>query len=103
MAVITVTESNFEKEVRSFQGKVLLDFWASWCGPCQMMAPVVHSVADERSDVKVGKINVDEEGALAQKFGIMSIPTLVLMENGKPLRQMVGYRVKDEVVKFLDD
>ncbi len=102
MAVITVTESNFEKEVLQFEGSVLLDFWASWCGPCQMMAPIVDSVAEEKSDVKVGKINVDEEGALAQKFGIMSIPTLVLVKNGEILRQMVGYRVKDEVLKFLD-
>lgn len=102
MAVLEITKNNFQKEVMESDLPVLIDFWASWCGPCQMMAPVVHAVSDKRSDVKVCKVNVDDEPALAQQFGIASIPTLVLMKNGKPLRQMLGYRIEDEVLKFLD-
>ncbi len=102
MAVLNLTKGNFQKEALESDKPVLIDFWASWCGPCQMMAPVVDAVAEKREDVKVCKINVDDEPVLAQQFGISSIPTLVLMKNGKPVRQMLGYRIEDEVLKFLD-
>ena len=102
MAVLDLSAGNFQKEVLESDKPVLIDFWASWCGPCQMMAPVVHAVAEKRSDVKVCKVNVDDEPALAAQFGIASIPTLVLIKNGKSVRQMLGYRIEDEVLKFLD-
>ena len=89
MAVITITKENFETEVLKSAQPVLLDFWAAWCGPCRMLSPVVDEVAEERTDVKVGKVNVDEQPELAAEFGVMSIPTLLLFENGKLVRQAV--------------
>ena len=86
MAVITITKENFEAEVLKSAQPVLLDFWASWCGPCRMLSPIVDEVAEERTDVKVGKVNVDEQPDLAAEFGVMSIPTLLLFENGKLVR-----------------
>ena len=83
MAVITITKENFEAEVLKSAQPVLLDFWAAWCGPCRMLSPIVDEVAEERTDVKVGKVNVDEQPDLAAEFGVMSIPTLLLFENGK--------------------
>lgn len=100
MALINVTKENFEETVNS--GKtVLLDFWATWCGPCQMIAPTVHEVAEEREDITVGKVNVDEEGELAVKFGIVSIPTLVVIKDGKAVSQAVGVQSKDKILEMI--
>lgn len=101
MSVLTVTHDNFEQEVLKADKKVLLDFWASWCGPCRMVSPIVDEIADERDDIKVGKINVDEEPELAAAFGISSIPTLIVMENGKPVRQSVGAIPKASILEML--
>ena len=101
MAVITITKENFEQEVLRSDKPVLLDFWASWCGPCRMLSPVVDEVAEERTDVKVGKVNVDQQPELAGEFGVMSIPTLLVFENGKLVRQAVGARPKAAVLDLL--
>ena len=101
MAVITITKENFEQEVLQSAKPVLLDFWASWCGPCRMLSPVVDEVAEERGDVKVGKVNVDEQPELAGQFGVMSIPTLLVFEQGKLVRQAVGARPKASVLELL--
>ena len=101
MAVITITKENFEAEVLKSAQPVLLDFWAAWCGPCRMLSPIVDEVAEERTDVKVGKVNVDEQPDLAAEFGVMSIPTLLLFENGKLVRQDVGARPKSGVLELL--
>ena len=101
MAVITITNENFESEVLQSTQPVLLDFWASWCGPCRMLSPIVDEVAEERTDVKVGKVNVDEQPELAEKFGVMSIPTLLVFENGKLVNQAVGARPKAGVLELL--
>ena len=103
MAVITITKDNFEAEVIRSKTPVLLDFWASWCGPCRMMAPVIDEIAEENAGFKVGKVNVDEESELAQKFGIMSIPTLVVFRDGKVAAQSVGVRDKEFVLAMLED
>ena len=103
MALITVTKDNFKDEVLSSDKPVLLDFWASWCGPCRMVSPVIDEIAEQRADIKVGKVNVDEEGELAQMFGIMSIPTLVVVKDGKVVRQTVGVRPKQEILDMLED
>ena len=83
MAVITITKENFENEVLKSDKPVLLDFWATWCGPCRMVSPIVDEIANERDDIKVGKINVDEQGELSMQFRIVSIPTLIVMKNGE--------------------
>ena len=101
MAVITITKENFAQEVLQSTKPVLLDFWASWCGPCRMLSPVVDEVAEERTDVKVGKVNVDEQPELAGEFGVMSIPTLLVFEQGKLVRQAVGARSKAGVLDLL--
>ena len=101
MAVITITKENFDAEVLRSAQPVLLDFWASWCGPCRMLSPVVDEVAEERTDVKVGKVNVDEQPDLAAQFGVMSIPTLLVFEHGKLVRQAVGARPKAGVLELL--
>ena len=101
MSVITITQNNFESEVLRSDKKVLLDFWATWCGPCRMVSPIVDEIAEERGDIKVGKINVDEQPALASQFGIMSIPTLVVMENGKLVNQAVGAMPKAQILALL--
>ncbi len=101
MAVITITKENFAQEVLQSTKPVLLDFWASWCGPCRMLSPVVDEVAEERTDVKVGKVNVDEQPELAGQFGVMSIPTLLVFEQGKLVRQAVGARPKASVLDLL--
>lgn len=101
MAVVTITKENFEQEVLQSAKPVLLDFWASWCGPCRMLNPVVDEVAEERTDVKVGKVNVDEQPELAGQFGVMSIPTLLVFEQGKLVRQAVGARPKASVLELL--
>ena len=101
MAVVTITKENFEQEVLQSTKPVLLDFWASWCGPCRMLSPIVDEVAEERTDVKVGKVNVDEQPELAGEFGVMSIPTLLVFEQGKLVRQAVGARPKASVLELL--
>ena len=102
MAVITITKDNFESEVLQYPGTVLLDFWASWCGPCRMLSPIVEEVSEERTDIKVGKINVDEEEELAERFNVMSIPMLVLFRNGKKVSESVGARPKNAVLAMID-
>jgi len=94
MSVKTITKQNFNIEVLESEKPVLLDFWATWCGPCRMIAPVVEEIAAERSDIVVGKVNVDEQPELAQKFQIMSIPTLIVIKNGKITAQKVGVQPK---------
>ncbi len=101
MAVITITSANFEDEVINSEKPVLLDFWASWCGPCRMVSPVVDEIAEERPDIKVGKINVDEEGELAQKFSIMSIPTLIVMKDGQISNKGIGAMPKESILELL--
>ena len=102
MSVVKITKENFEEKVLQAEGKVLLDFWATWCGPCKMIAPVVEEIAQENEHITVGKIDVDEERELAIQFGITSIPTLVLMENGQKITQLLGYRPKEDILKQLD-
>ena len=101
MAVITITKENFAQEVLQSEKPVLLDFWASWCGPCRMLSPIVDEVAEERSDVKVGKVNVDEQPELAGEFGVMSNPTLLVFRGGKLVDQAVGARPKAGVLALL--
>ena len=101
MAVITLTKENFEAEALKANVPVLVDFWASWCGPCRMVSPIVDEIAEERADIKVGKINVDEQGELAQQFGVMSIPTLVVMKNGQIANKAVGAMPKANILALL--
>ena len=101
MSAINVNKKNFNQEVLNSDKPVLLDFWASWCGPCRMVAPVLEEIAAERSDIKVCKINVDEQPELAAQFGVMSIPTLVVMKNGKVINQAVGARPKAQILAML--
>ena len=101
MSAIKINENNYQQEVLESPKKVLLDFWASWCGPCRMVSPIIDDIAAERPDIKVGKVNVDEEPGLASQFGIMSIPTLVVMENGKILRQAAGAKDKAAILAML--
>lgn len=102
MAIMHVTKNNFQEEVIQSDRPVLLDFWANWCGPCRMVGPVVEEIAQERPDVKVGKIDVDEQRELAAAFQIMSIPTLVVMQDGKVTQQVVGLRPKEQILAMLD-
>ena len=102
MSIVTVTQENFEELVLKAENKVLLDFWATWCGPCRMVAPIVEEIAAEREDITVGKVDVDAQMALAAKFGITSIPTLVVMDGGKIVAQAVGYRPKADILALLD-
>ncbi len=103
MAVLTVTNNNFENEVLKSEKAVLIDFWAPWCGPCRRMSPIVDEIAEEHPEFLVGKVNVDEEGELAAKFGIMSIPTLLVFKNGQVSGKIVGLRPKAEIVELLAD
>ncbi len=102
MAVLRVTEHNFDQEVSLSDRPVLLDFWAPWCGPCRMVGPVLDKIAEERPDIKVAKVNVDEEVELAHRFGIMSIPALVVMKDGVIVNQAVGARPKEQILAMLD-
>ncbi len=101
MSVVKITSENFQSEVLDSKVPVLLDFWASWCGPCRMLAPVLDEIAAERPDIKVGKVNVDEEGALSVRFNIVSIPTVILMKNGEPAGKSVGYVPKEKLLALL--
>ena len=101
MAELNITALNFETEVLHSDKPVLLDFWAPWCGPCRMVSPIVDEIAAERNDIKVGKVNVDEQPELAGQFGVMSIPTLVVMKGGKVVNQMVGARPKAQILAML--
>ena len=102
MEPMTITSANFDTEVLHSDKPVLLDFWASWCGPCRMLSPIVDEVAEERTDIKVGKVNVDEQPDLAAQFGVMSIPTLLVFKDGKLVNQTVGARSKSGVLALLN-
>ena len=101
MSAININKNNFQNEVLNSEMPVLLDFWAPWCGPCRMVSPIVDEIATERGDIKVGKVNVDEQPELAGQFGVMSIPTLVVMKGGKVVNQIVGARPKAQILAML--
>ena len=101
MAEITLTTSNFEKEVLESDIPVLVDFWAGWCGPCKMVSPIIDEIADENPSIKVAKVNVDEQPALAARFQVMSIPTLVVMKDGKIVNQSAGAKPKQQILDML--
>lgn len=102
MSIIHITKENFQSVVKESPKPVLIDFWATWCGPCKMIAPIVEEIAAERSDITVGKIDVDQEMELAVQYRISSIPTLVLVKNGEVAATLVGYRPKADILKLLD-
>lgn len=100
MSVINITKNNFAEEVLNSDKPVLLDFWASWCGPCRMVSPIIDEIAGERADIKVGKINVDEQPELAAEFKVMSIPTLIVIKDGKIVNQSVGAKPKNQILEM---
>ena len=101
MSSVNINKSNFQEEVILSEKPVLLDFWAPWCGPCRMVSPILEEIAAERPDIKVGKVNVDEQPALASQFGVMSIPMLVVVKDGQPIKQAVGARPKSQILAML--
>ena len=101
MSAININKDNFQNEVMNSSNPVLLDFWAPWCGPCRMVVPIVEEIAEERSDITVGKVNVDEQPELASQFGIMRIPTLVVIKDGKIVNQAMGARSKSSILEML--
>lgn len=102
MAIVKVNKANFQTEIKASERVVLLDFYADWCGPCRMVAPIIEEIAEERSDILVGKVNVDETPELAMQFGIISIPTIIVMKNGEAVNKIVGARPKSEILSLLD-
>ena len=102
MAAVIINNNNYQQEVVNSEKKVLLDFWAPWCGPCQMVLPIVEEIAAERPDIKVCKVNVDENPELAKQFRVMSIPTLVVMEHGEIIHRSVGAKLKDDILEMLE-
>ena len=102
MSAVNINKNTFQKEVLESERKVLLDFWAPWCGPCRMVVPMVEEIARERNDIKVVKINVDEEPELANQFGIMSIPTLMVMQGGQVVSKATGARPKASILRMLE-
>lgn len=102
MAVVEITKDNFESEVLNSEKIVLVDFWASWCGPCRMVSPIVDEIAEEMPEIKVGKVNVDEEGELALKFQVMSIPSLFIFKNGEIVEQSVGAKPKNQILEMIE-
>ncbi len=103
MSILHITQENFDELVVRAPGRVLLDFWATWCGPCQMIAPHLEEIVAEDESITIGKIDVDQEMPLAVRFGITSIPTLIVMENGQVVKQALGYRPKADILKLLED
>jgi thioredoxin 1 len=101
MSVITITKENFESEVLNANKPVLLDFWASWCGPCRMLSPIVEEVAEETTDAKIGKVNVDEQPELSSKYNIMSIPTLLVFKNGEIANSAIGVQSKSAILSLI--
>lgn len=101
MAIVKITKDNFESEVLNYDNVVILDFWATWCGPCRALGPVLESFSNKYSNIKVGKINVDEEPELAGKFEIMSIPTLIVFKNGKPINKSVGLVTESKIAELI--
>ena len=101
MKEVQITAQNYEAEVINSDKPVLIDFWAPWCGPCKMLGPVIAEIAEEHDEIKVGKVNVDEESALAEQFGVMSIPTLVMMKEGKLVNSFTGYAPKESIENFI--
>ncbi len=101
MAHTVITAANFEEEVIRSDKPVLVDFWATWCGPCRMLAPVIEEISEERNDIKVCKIDVDEEPELAAEYGIQSIPTLIVFKDGKLVKKSIGVRPKDDIIAML--
>ena len=102
MAVTVITKNNFEEEVMQSDRTVLIDFWASWCGPCRMLSPIVDEIADEHSEFKVCKVNVDEQPELAEEFNVMSIPTLFVIKDGKVKKHSVGVKSKTEIIEMME-
>ncbi|HCA55903.1 MAG: thioredoxin [Acutalibacteraceae bacterium] len=103
MSVIEITAANFEQEVLKSEQPVMLDFWAVWCGPCRMLSPVIEEIAAENPDIKVGKVNVDNEMSLAERYSIMSIPTVMVFKNGKLVDTSVGVRPKRELLAMIEE
>lgn len=101
MSIVTVTKDNFDQVVLQSPNRVLLDFWATWCGPCQMIAPIIHEIAEENEHITVGKVDVDAEMDLAIRYGISSIPTLLIFEKGKVIATSVGLKSKEQIEKLL--
>ena len=102
MSVITITNDNFEQEVIASEKPVLVDFWAPWCGPCRMVSPIVEEIASEKDDIKVGKVNIDENRELTERFKIMSIPTLIVFKDGEVASTLVGVKPKSVILEFLE-